>query len=182
MLVLPHLALGQVHAVTKLDPPRFNCDSVAGAYEYGAVGGMVAWSSRAFLLGGAKYKYQRTYYRAPQIVTASCSPDIPRCTAEASVTPPAINQAFAHRDVQMAFESKTPFYGRDTRPVDGTAFEVKRTADGRSFLIGSPCSTPPVFGEPCIEIPPGLMALRKLLLKLDQQQLGHALCQNAIKN
>ena len=173
LLVLPHLALGDGH------PPP-DCHSVAGAYEYGAVSGFVAWSSRAFLPGGAKYRYQRTYHRDRQERTASCSPDLP---AGAGVTPPAINKAFAHGDVQKAFESKTPiFYGRDTRPVDGTAFEVKRTADGRSFLIGSPCSTPPVVELQCTEIPPGLKALRELLLKLDQQQLGHPLCKAAIRD
>lgn len=173
LLVLPHLALGDSDT---------ECHSVAGAYEYGAVGGMAAVSSRAFLPGGAKYKYQRTNYRDPQRTTVSCSPDIPPCTADAGVTPPMIDEAFAHADVQKAFESKTPiFYGRDTRPLDGTAFEVKRTTDGRSFLIGRPCSTPPVVEHQCIEIPPGLTALRELLLKLDQQQLGHPQCR-AIKN
>ena len=174
LLVLPHLALGAGDALPV---------SPAGAYEYGAVGGMVAWSSRAFLPGGVKYKYQRTDYRHQQMTTASCSPDIPLWTPHAGVTPVAIEKAFAHDDVQKAFESKTPiFYGRDTRPVDGTAFEVKRTTDGRSFLIGSPCSTAPVAEQPCPEIPPGLTVLRELLLKLDQQQLGHPLCRAAIRN
>lgn len=176
LLVLPHLALGHVHA-----PP--DCHSAASAYEYGSVGGLVAWSSRAFLPGGAKYRYQRTYHRDRQSRTASCSPDLPQGTAGAAVTLPAINDAFAHGDVQKAFESKTPiFYGRDTRPVDGTAFEVKRTSDGRSFLIGSPCSTLPVVEYQCTEIPPGLTALRDLLLKLDQQQLGHPQCRAAIRH
>jgi len=99
------------------------------------------------------------------------------------VTSAMINRAFAHGDVQKAFESKIPiFYGRDTRPVDGTAFEVKRVSDGRSFLIGSPCSTPAVVEQQCIEIPPGLTALRELLLKLDQQQLAHPLCEAVITN
>ena len=53
---------------------------------------------------------------------------------------------------------------------------MKRTSDGRSFLIGSPCSTLPVIEQQCTEIPPGLTALRELLRKLDQQQLGHPLC------
>ncbi|HJQ37367.1 MAG TPA: hypothetical protein VKB93_09530 [Thermoanaerobaculia bacterium] len=168
LLLLPHLALGDGRP--------------ADRYEYGAVGGLVAWSSRAFLLGSAKYKYQRTYYRDPRTRTASCSPDIPPRTAGAGVTQPMIDQAFAHRDVQKAFESKDPiFYGRDTRPVDGTAFEVKRSADGRSFLIGSACSTPPVVEQRCTAIPPGLTALRELLLTLDQQQLGHPLCRAAIQ-
>jgi hypothetical protein len=170
LLLLAHLGLGDGDA------------RPAAAYEYGAVGGMAPWSSRAFLPGGARYKYQRIYYRDSQRTTASCSPDIPPGTADARVTAPAIDKAFAHGDVQKAFESKTPiFYGRDTRPVDGTAFEVKRS-DGRSFLIGSPCSTPPVAEQQCTEIPPGLTALRELLLKLDQQQLGHPLCQAAFKN
>ena len=174
LLVLPHVALGGGDAL----PVR----GQAGAYEYGAVGGMVAWSSRAFLLGGAKYRYQRTDYRHPQMTTVSCSPDIPLYTADAGVTPPMIDKAFARVDVQAAFEWRTPiFYGDDTRPVDGTAFEVKRTSDGRSFLIGSPC-WPPVVGRQCTDIPPGLAALLELLLKLDQQQLGHPLCQAAIKN
>ena len=169
LLVLPHVALGG-------DRVPAGCSSVAGAYEYGAVGGMVAWSSRAFLLGGATYRYQRTWYRNPQ-TTASCSPFIPPCTSGARVTSRMINQAFADADVQKAFESKTPiFYGLDTRPVDGTAFEVKRISDGHSFLIGSACSE-----RQCTEIPPGLAALRELLLKLDQQQLEHPFCRMAIK-
>jgi hypothetical protein len=100
------------------------------------------------------------------------------------VTPPAINEAFAHPDVQRAFESKTPiFYGRDTRPVDGTAFEVKRISDGHSILIGSECSSRPVVvGQLCTAIPPAITALRDLLVKLDQQQLAHPSCRAAIKN
>jgi hypothetical protein len=134
---------------------------------------MVAWTSRAFLPGGATYRYERTYYRDQKRITASCSPNIPAQTADGGVTPSMIEEAFAHRDVQNAFESRTPiFYGCDTRPVDGTAFEVKRSSDGRSFLIGSPC----------IAIPPGLTALRKLLLELDQQQLAHPQCRAAITN
>ena len=43
-------------------------------------------------------------------------------------------------------------------------------------------SAPVVAQQQCTEIPPGLTALRELLLKLDQQQLGHPLCQAAIKN
>ena len=175
LLLLPHVASGS-------DARPAGCSSVDGAYEYGAVGGMVAWSSRAFLPGGAAYRYQRTYYRNPQ-TTASCSPFIPPCTANARVTSWMINQAFADADVQRAFESKSViFYGRDTRPADGTAFEVKRTTDGRSFLIGSPCSVRPVVEQQCIEIPPGLVALHELLLKLDQQQLDHPFCRMAIKN
>jgi len=173
LLVLPHLALGGGEL-----PVR----GQARAYEYGAVGGMVAWSSRAFLLGGAKYRYQRTDYRHSPMTTVSCSPDIPLYTADAGVTPPMIDKAFAHVDVQAAFEWRTPFfYGQDTRPVDGTAFEVKRTSDGRSFLIGSPC-WPRVVGRQCTGIPQGLAALLELLLKLDQQQLGHPLCRAAIRN
>src|SRR5687768_11002172 len=121
LLVLPHLALGDGDALPlnadKVRPPLVDCYWVAGAYEYGAVGGMVAWSSRAFLLRGAQYKYERTHYRnpqimylEPQIMTASCSPDIPPCTAGAGVTSPMINKAFAHRDVQAAFESKSPIF------------------------------------------------------------------------
>jgi hypothetical protein len=167
LFVLPHLALADGDALP------VGRDSLVGVYEYGNVGGMVPWTSRAFLFGGAKYTYQRTDYRHPPMTTVSCSPDIPLCTDDPCVTPSMIGKAFAHGDVQNAFEWTIPiFYGCDTRPVDGTAFEVKRIADGRSFLIGSPC-----FG-----IPPGLAALRELLLKLDKQQLAHPLCQAAIKN
>ena len=174
LLVLPHLALADdALPVAARD---------AGVYEYGAVGGMVAWSSRSFLLGGARYKYQRTDHRHPQMTTASCSPDIPPCTADGCVTRAMIDEAFADGDVQRAFESQTPiFYGLDTRPVDGTAFEVKRTADGRSFLIGDPCSTRLAVGQPCTYIPSGLTRLRDLLLKLDRQQLGHPSCRAAIR-
>jgi hypothetical protein len=184
LLVLPHVAVALPAGADGDLVEEVTCHSVAGAYEYGAVGGMVAWSSRAFLFGEAKYAYQRTYHVHPKMTTASCSPDIPPCTAHSSVTARAINEAFAHADVQRAFESTTPiFYGRDTRPVDGTAFEVKRTSDGHSILIGSPCSTRPVVvGQLCTEVPPGLKALRDLLLKLDQQQLAHPSCRAAIKN
>lgn len=186
LLVLAHFAAGNGDALPKnagrVGPPP-GCDSVTGAYDYGDVGGMVAWSSRAYLLGGAKYRYERTYYINPHVAVRSCSPQIPLCTASARVTPPAINEAFAHPDVQRAFTFRTPvFYGRDARPVDGTAFEVKRTSDGRSFLIGRPCSTPPVVEQRCLEIPPGLAALRELLVKLDQQQLGEPQCRAAIRN
>lgn len=48
-----------------------------------------------------------------------------------------IQQALADADVVAALAQPTPpFYGTDTRPVDGTVFVFERD-DGRSFSVGS---------------------------------------------
>ncbi len=68
---------------------------------------------------------------------------------------------------------RPPLYGRDQRPVDGSIFSFQR-ADGRGFLAGSPCGTPPTAS--CTEIPAGVARLVADLRALDQQQLQDLTC------
>ncbi len=156
--------------------------SVSQAYEYGYVGGLRLWVGRSYLLGGGQYRYDRVVVRQPGSTT-SCSPDLPACDGAAAetITAAQLGAAIAHKDVQNALAARESLtYGRDTRPVDGSIFQFRRTADERDVLMGGPCSDPPVLppGErpACVDVPPGLAALRALLIKLDQQQLASAQC------
>ena len=75
-----------------------------------------------------------------------------------------ILQALAHPDVVAALAQTTrPFYGSDTRPVDGTVFLFDRD-DGRGFTVGTGA------------VPAGLSTLVDLLHRLDQQTAATAAC------
>src|SRR5687767_7509340 len=71
---------------------------------------------------------------------------------------------------------RAPLYGLDSRPVDGTVFEMRR-ADGRGFLVGAPCRSDVV--TPCVAIPVGIQRLVNRLRALDAQQLATPWCKNA---
>jgi hypothetical protein len=84
--------------------------------------------------------------------------------------------AIADTDVQNALAmAAPPTYGSDHRPVDGTIFQFLR-ADGRGFLAGGTCSTTPLPGTPCVEVPAGVARLVSALRALDAQQLLDPSC------
>lgn len=149
--------------------------AVAASYEYGLDGGLRFYVDRAFLGPGSVYKYRRRYVGGdrPDMV---CAPALPACGAADLVTPQEIEARLAHPDVQAAFaRTPAPLFGRDTRPVDGVVFEVRR-ADGRGFLVGQDCE--PTLSS-CQAVPPGVKALRDRLVALDRQQLKAAECVTA---
>jgi hypothetical protein len=146
------------------------CDFSA-RYSYGFVGGNSPYTTRSELAPGNKYTHSRSSLRST-IPSASCSPPMPTCGALDVITAYDIEvHDLARADVQAALAAPEPLiYGQDTRPVDGALFEFKR-ADGRGFLVGSPCQA-----AGCRAIPPGLAQLAKRLQDLDQQQLAAPEC------
>jgi len=150
------------------------CDFTA-KYEYGYIGGFVAFADRSSLAPGNKYTHSRMAVRGGG-ASMSCSPPMPRCGAQDIITAYDIEvHDLGRADVKAALaESTPPLFGRDSRPVDGSVFEFTR-ADGRGFLVGDDCAG----GGPgaCRAIPAGIAQLKTRLLELDRQQLTAPDCQ-----
>jgi hypothetical protein len=149
------------------------CDFTA-KYEYGHIGGFVAFADRSFLAPGNKYTHTRTGVRGGA-ATMSCSPPVPTCGAQDIITAYDIEvHDLGRADVKAALaESTPPLFGNDARPVDGSVFEFTR-ADGRGFLVGDECAGGPGL---CRTIPAGVAQLKTRLLDLDRQQLTARDCQ-----
>ena len=149
------------------------CDFTA-KYEYGHIGGFVAFVGRSFLAPGNKYTHSRMGVRGGA-ASMSCSPPMPSCGAQDLITAYDIEvHDLGRADVKAALAASTPpLFGRDTRPVDGTVFEFAR-ADGRGFLVGDDCASGTAA---CRPIPAGVAQLRTRLLDLDRQQLATSDCQ-----
>jgi hypothetical protein len=162
-------------ACTKIACPQPKCD-FAAKYEYGQIGGFVAYTERSYLSPGNAYRHQRTPVRS-DMPFISCAPAMPMCGAADVITAYDVEvHDLRHPDVQAALaRAKPPLYGRDQRPVDGTVFEFVR-ADGRGFLVGADC--PATFSS-CQAIPAGIKQLRDRLLTLDRQQLANDECRKA---
>lgn len=140
-------------------------------YEYGHIGGFRSSVGRTTLTPASSFLHVRTTVREPRTST-SCSPPLPACGAANQIGSDDVEAAMAHPDVRAALASPTPLlYGRDTRPVDGTVFELVRQ-DSRGLLVGFPCEG----AAGCREIPPGVAALVTLLEALDRQQLALPAC------
>ena len=152
-----------------------SCD-FATSYEYGNIGGFVAWSARSYLSPGNKYRYVRTPVRGAGTAELSCAPAMPPCGSLDIITAYDIEvHDLLDADVRVALsESPAPLFGYDQRPVDGQVFEFI-SAKGGSFLVGSDCGT--MTG--CRAIPRGIKQLRDRLLALDAQQLASAECKAA---
>ncbi len=150
------------------------CDFSA-AYEYGDIGGLRAFVERTILQPGNQYTHlRRTVVGAPPL--ASCSPPLPACGSPQVITASDVQlRDLADPDVRAALGQATPpLYGRDTRPVDGTVFELVRD-DGRGFLVGQECQGNSGPGT-CRAIPRGIAQLVTRLRDLDRQQLRAEEC------
>lgn len=169
------LAGGAVACTEIACPPRDGgaaaCDFSA-RYSYGDIGGLRIAVSRSELAPGNKYTHTRTPV-AGDGPTLMCSPPLPACGSQDVITAYDVEvHDLPLPDVQAALsQPQPPLYGYDSRPVDGTVFEFKR-ADGRGFLVGTPCDTRPA----CTAIPPGIAQLTKRLRDLDKQQLATPEC------
>jgi hypothetical protein len=162
-------------ACTKRACPPPSCD-FAAAFEYGDVGGLRLYADRTYLAPGPTYRHQRNPARS-DVVSTGCMPALPMCNATGRIGADEVTAALADADVVAALASPTPpVYGRDTRPADGTVFELAR-ADGRGLLVGSECPSPALSS--CRPIPAGVKRLRDLLVALDAQQLATDACRQA---
>lgn len=112
--------------------------------------------------------YVRTHTMAGSGASASCSNQVP-CVGQA-ITIDDVNAALAHPDVVAAFAAAPVIYGVEARPVDGPLFQI--THGDRTIGIGFPCQ-----GESgCIDVPPGVDALRALLTSLESERLAEEDC------
>jgi len=139
-------------------------------YEFGLVGGFVAFQSRSYLSPGNRYRHVQTPVRSGG-AAISCEPAMPPCAASYTQNPYQLVWLLLKPDVQAALaQQPPPFFGYDERPVDGQAFEVKNATG--SFVVGSECSG----RTPCAPIPQGIRELRGALEALDHQQLRDPVC------
>lgn len=154
-------------------PPT--CDrQLDASYQYGDVGGLRASQDRVALTPPMSYVYTRTDFGTVGGVQ-SCAPPMPPC-GSAVIDVGELVAAFGHVDVQKALAAASPpLYGVDTRPVDGTVFELLR-ADGRGFRVGRACQSTGTELVACPAIPAGVQALVDVLGRLDAQQLKDPAC------
>jgi hypothetical protein len=142
-------------------------------YRFGSVGGLVAYQGESTLSPPDHYRHVRMLHVSDGLRITECSPELPACGTEDVVSLLDITRDLADADVRAAFALMTPpFYGVDTRPVDGPVYSVMR-GDGRGLLVGAPCGPPAVD---CRVIPRGVQTLVDQLRMLDEAQLAKAEC------
>jgi hypothetical protein len=131
-------------------------------------GGFVAYRSANEIEPCRDYEHTRTPFGSGG-TTASCTGTVP-CEGDA-VTLDDLNTALAHTDDGAGVAAAPILYGYDSRPVDGQILQITR--GGRTVSVGSPCEGG--SGE-CVEIPPGVEALRALLTSLEGERLAEEDC------
>lgn len=155
-------------AVVDANVPCTDC--VTGTLSWGDNGGLVLSRDESAL--AACRDFQRKRSSAADGGSFSCTTQLGACGA-VPVAIGDVESALAHPDVVAALAaSTTPVYGVDSRPVDGTVFEITR--DGKSIDVGGDCGG--ASAPACIPIPPGVAALAAVLRSLDTQELAKPAC------
>jgi hypothetical protein len=130
-------------------------------YRFHDDGGFVAFTDSSTLSPPRTHLMTRDHFR--NSLPNQCTRALV-CSDSTLVDVKEIQQALAHPDVVAALAQTTrPFYGTDTRPVDGTVFMFDRD-DGRGFDVGSGT------------VPAGLRALVDLLHQLQTQTAATPEC------
>jgi hypothetical protein len=169
---------GQVTIFTvdcNVDGPVCRIDTT---YTYGDTGGLVAYEDTTTLIPPTTWHRARTSHITDP---ASSVCEVPLlCDLVGAVTGDLggvveiehIKIDLADGKVQRAFSLPAPpVYGRDTRPFDGTVFQLLRD-DGHGFVMGADCG-----GETgCTDIPGGISKLVADLHQLDARQLMDPAC------
>jgi hypothetical protein len=133
---------------------------IDGALSWGQNGGRVAYQDRHTLAPCRAFSIARSMQGTPG-ADLNCANEV---GASADVTADDIDAALAHADVLTAFADAPVLYGRDTRPFDGTVFQIEVAAD--VIEVGSDCA-----GQlGCVPVPAGVQALRTALEALTAQQ------------
>ena len=166
--------LGDAHSVTDGSTPidaNVACtDCVTGALSWGDNGGRVAFRDESAL--AACRDFQRKRSAPSDGGSFSCATQLGACDA-GPVAVGEVERALAHPDVVAALAAATtPVFGVDSRPVDGTVFEITR--NGKSIDVGSDCGAS--SAPACVPIPPGVAALAAVLKSLDTQELAKPAC------
>ncbi|MCA9606490.1 MAG: hypothetical protein KC619_12880 [Myxococcales bacterium] len=140
---------------------------LAAAYEFGSDGGLVPERRRSRIEPCQDFTQTRVGLGSGGS-TRMCESVIPSCDdTTGAITTDDVVRAFAHPDVVAAFAAAPVLYGSDTRPVDGSVFQIQAVGGGL-VEVGFDCTGAPA----CTPIPPGVAALRSLLGQLETQQLA----------
>jgi hypothetical protein len=148
--------------------------TLSDTYHFGPNGGLVAFSDESTLSPPAHYVRTRTDFRGGDgPTTMECAPPLPACGASGVISLLDVTRDLADPDVVAAFALTTsPVYGRDSRPVDGTIFFVRR-GDGRTLYVGGDCTA----GETgCVPVPRGVRLLADQMNALANQMLAAPEC------
>jgi hypothetical protein len=137
---------------------------------WGSNGGDVAYSDQSKLAPCVHYSRVRTPSGGSGASSLSCETDLMACNSSASVG--AVETALANEDVKLARTGKSPvLYGRDTRSVDGTVFEI--TLGPQVIDVGDACN-----GQAgCTDVPAGIQRLVDELMAVDMQLQAQPACQ-----
>jgi hypothetical protein len=127
---------------------------------FGSNGGFVPFVERHALAPCNEFSIERSAFGDPGS-DASC---VNAVAADATVRALDVAQALEHPDVRAALDAAPVLFGRDTRPVDGTVFQIE--VDGDLIELGWEC-----MGTPgCTDVPAGLARLESMLQDLIVQQ------------
>ena len=142
--------------------PNNTC-SFDRTYRFWDDGGFRAYADRSTLSPARTHTVARDHFA--NALPNECSRQL-TCGDAAAVDVNEFQVALAHADVVAALSLATkPFYGTDTRPVDGSVFVLERD-DQRGFMLGSGT------------VPLGLSALMDLLHALQAETIASPGCAN----
>jgi hypothetical protein len=133
-------------------------DCIAKTITWGSDGGRTPVTLQSEIAPCRQYQRSRTVAAGGGAM--ACSVMLAACGTPMGIG--EVERAIAHADVVQALAApKTPLFGHDSRPVDGTVFQI--TIAGKSIEVGDACS-----GSPgCVAIPNGVAALVTLLRDID---------------
>ena len=144
-------------------------DCIDASLTWGNTGGLTAYDDTSALAPCKTYTHTRDHHDV-DAGTQSCTTEVAACGATDVVGLTQIEGALAHPDAVAAFAAAPVLYGRDTRPVDGSVFQI--TYGGRTVTVGLDCGST----SPCTPIPAGVKALETVLQNLDVQELSKDSC------
>jgi hypothetical protein len=151
-------------------PPDTACtDCIGASLTWGNTGGFTAYDDTSALAPCKTYTRTREHHDV-DAGTQGCTTEVAACGASDVVGLSQIESALAHPDAVAAFAAAPVLYGRDTRPVDGSVFQI--TYGGRTVTVGQDCGS----ASPCTPIPAGVQALETVLQNLDFQELSKDPC------
>jgi len=142
-----------------------SCVCIGETVTWGNEGGFTAWGATSEVSACRTYLYTRMPHGG---TATTCTNQVP-CQDDA-VTTADLAAALEHADVVAAFAAAPVLYGQDGRPFDAPLFRITRA--GRTFDVGLPC----MGSGGCTPIPPGVAALRTLLVALESARLAAEDC------
>ncbi len=143
-------------------------DCVSSTVSWGMNGGRVLFQDRSSVASCRVFTFHRMSFGGPP--DRMCSNDVPGCSATARPNIADLQAALADPDVVAALAMAPVLYGRDTRPSDGTVFQIQ--VGSRLVEIGVDCAG----ASGCRPVPPGVARLRTLLESISAAQLRIGMC------